>query len=569
MRLLLHDCASYDSLVCVCTRAHSHDQELLNKGMKGEVIKQVVETEINFEGELEENESAVKVRFSEETSNSKDDVIGEKNEDKNDNLIDLPGDDNVRSKETKGQGQGRVVMLDHIYSEPVEEFDVAYKDDLVKMKEMGLPLGFLNVSPYEVDDNNGLVEVPLRNGRCRRGKKKKKRVVEEEMREEFDRDWWPVYGDSKVMEVWQERYGQYMEAGEENQAQEWQDKDLDENDEEGTLEEQWKEYENVSKADGKDDIETDNNEGVAGWGETNKEYVPGQGATGWEGGKTKEGGTNLESESSTSVTWGEAPEKLATVSAESGASWGQGGGGGAAGGWGEALCVSLPDSSSSSSVIGDTPVQQWGGGKENVGEGWGEVSTWGGGGGEGDQADWDKLWVEVTNEVYQAELIKWVAEKENSKEIVVEMSKCKVANVEVDDAVIKDDLGSKDKTMDNNPENKRNDKWHKQKVVSGLGVILKQLQGDCSEESEENNLTEVIEKPEPDLSEIESNEILLNNEDRHELVGPEYEDVPGLANAQKAFDQLGFVFEPHCGERFEGTPAIRYIIVFTMFDEYC
>ena len=37
VRLLLHDCASYDSLVCVCTRAHSHDQELLNKGMKGKV----------------------------------------------------------------------------------------------------------------------------------------------------------------------------------------------------------------------------------------------------------------------------------------------------------------------------------------------------------------------------------------------------------------------------------------------------------------------------------------------------------------------------------------------------
>ena len=190
-----------------------------------------------------------------------------------------------------------------------------------------------------------------------------------------------------------------------------------------------------------------------------------------------------------------------------------------------------------------------------MGEGWGEVSTWGGGGGEGHQADWDKLWVDVTNEVYQAELIKWVAEKEDSKEIVVEMSKCKVATAEVDDAVTKDDVGSRD--SDNCPERMRNDKWHKQKVVSGLGVILKQLQGDYSEEGEETDLTEVKEKPAVPESETKDNEMLQNKDTCYELAEPDSDVVPGLANAQKAFDQLGFVFEPDCGERFEGTPAMR------------
>merc|ERR1712083_518635 len=45
------------------------------------------------------------------------------------------------------------VLVDQIYEEPIEEFDVAFKDDLSKMKDMGLPLGFLNVSPFEVDEN--------------------------------------------------------------------------------------------------------------------------------------------------------------------------------------------------------------------------------------------------------------------------------------------------------------------------------------------------------------------------------------------------------------------------------
>ena len=44
------------------------------------------------------------------------------------------------------------------------------------MKEMGLPLGFLNVSSYEVDANNGLVELPVSARRGGKGRKKKRDI---------------------------------------------------------------------------------------------------------------------------------------------------------------------------------------------------------------------------------------------------------------------------------------------------------------------------------------------------------------------------------------------------------
>ena len=44
-----------------------------------------------------------------------------------------------------------------------------------------------------------------------KGRKKKKRVIEEEMREE-----WSQHGDAKV-EVWQKRYGKFMKEGREEE----------------------------------------------------------------------------------------------------------------------------------------------------------------------------------------------------------------------------------------------------------------------------------------------------------------------------------------------------------------
>ena len=38
----------------------------------------------------------------------------------------------------------------------------------------------------------------------------------------------------------------------------------------------------------------------------------------------------------------------------------------------------------------------------------------------------------------------------------------------------------------------------------------------------------------------------------------ENEEAPGLAKAQKTFDQLGYVFKTDFGGRLRKTPAIRY-----------
>ena len=154
--------------------------------------------------------------------------------------------------------------------------------------------------------------------------------------------------------------------------------------------------------------------------------------------------------------------------------------------------MTLPESSSGSSVVGETPaVEEWGNGKQEGGEGWGEVSTWGGGGDGGNQQDWDRLWVEVTNEVYQAELVRWVEDREECEQMAVEMDKCKVGNDEA--KVVVNDKNKVDDLCGQN--DKKNEKWHKQKIVSGLGEMLKQLKGECEEceEDEESESTAVIE----------------------------------------------------------------------------
>ncbi len=53
----------------------------------------------------------------------------------------------------------------------------------LQMKEMGLPLGFLNVSPYELDENSGQVKpvIDPKRGKRKSRKKKKKQVLEEDV----------------------------------------------------------------------------------------------------------------------------------------------------------------------------------------------------------------------------------------------------------------------------------------------------------------------------------------------------------------------------------------------------
>eukprot|EP00092_Neocalanus_flemingeri_P015914 GFUD01017231.1.p1 GENE.GFUD01017231.1~~GFUD01017231.1.p1 ORF type:complete len:539 (+),score=222.79 GFUD01017231.1:195-1619(+) len=103
---------------------------------------------------------------------------------------------------------------------------------------------------------------------------------------------------------------------------------------------------------------------------------------------------------------------------------------------------------------------------------------------------------------------------------------------------------------------KKNEKWHKQKIVSGLGMVLKQLKGEdeVSVEEEESDLTEVEEK-ELDTKEDDC-------KDEQEIIKEIVDERPGLVKALKAFDQLGYVFEMDVGERWPETPSIRTAAVY-------
>ena len=144
-----------------------HDEELLQAGMKGKVIN--TQDIVNSAASAGEK----KVSFDEEAIS--DDVV-------EDEYLE------EESRPNKSPNNNKLVFVEQIYSEPVEEFDVAFKDDLVKMKEMGLPLGFLNVSPFEVEEKDGVVEVAANNNNVRssRRRKKRKKVIDDETRQEFD-----------------------------------------------------------------------------------------------------------------------------------------------------------------------------------------------------------------------------------------------------------------------------------------------------------------------------------------------------------------------------------------------
>merc|ERR1719354_1297801 len=55
VRLLLHDCTSAESILCLCSRSVLHDEELLQAGMKGKVIPSnedpVTEKKVSFDEE--------------------------------------------------------------------------------------------------------------------------------------------------------------------------------------------------------------------------------------------------------------------------------------------------------------------------------------------------------------------------------------------------------------------------------------------------------------------------------------------------------------------------------------
>ena len=434
----MSDCPSSDSITCVCTRSILHDEELLQAGMKGKVVvkpslDKVVEKKVSFD------------------ENTKEEKQEEKQEESEAPAPSSPG--NTQSESSKN-----LILVDQVYSEPLEEYDLAFKEDIVTMKEMGLPLGFLNVSPFEVEENDGMVKVSKVNMKAnKRRKKKKKIVVEADERAEFDEDWWAKYGQERVLEVWQERYGAYMDnTGEQEEEQEKQEES----------------QETTTVTDG----------GVGSWGETKEDLT----------------GT---------ASWGDTKEET----------------GGEVTGWGE--------------TQPSQPAGDWGG--------WGQVEDPGDCGPHqasqeaAHQADWDKLYQDVTNEVYQAELLRWQEEKNERLQTEVRLSRVtdQVSGISVgEEGEAGGGKETNEELKDNNCETTRSEEnWHKQKISSGLGSLLKQL-----------HETEVV-------TETESTPIITS-----EISGDKSEEeTPGLAKALKAFDQLGFVFEVDAGERYPETPAVR------------
>ena len=200
---MLHDCTSAESILCLCSRSVLHDEELLQAGMKGKVIPS-----------KEDSVSVKKVSFDEQTKEEEE--VGD--------VLEEAGGKNISIGKPQKKGGGgqnsRMVRADQLYSEPVEEFDLAYKEDLIKMKELGLPLGFLNVSPLEVVKNDGQVQVSANNNfKSNRRRKKKKRVIDEYKQAEFDSGWWADNGQEAIMTVWTQRYGHFMEGAEEKSGE--------------------------------------------------------------------------------------------------------------------------------------------------------------------------------------------------------------------------------------------------------------------------------------------------------------------------------------------------------------
>ena len=87
------------------------DEEMLKKGMKGKLVD-------------------VKISNTEEKDNM--DKIIEEN---------YPNEEESSDYMKNGKVKGKVVVIEQLFSEPVEDFDIAYEADLLKMKELGLPFG--------------------------------------------------------------------------------------------------------------------------------------------------------------------------------------------------------------------------------------------------------------------------------------------------------------------------------------------------------------------------------------------------------------------------------------------
>ena len=493
--------------MCVCSRAALQDTYLLNKGMKGKLVEE--------EEEVGDTKVGRSVSFDLGADKEGEDNISEALED--------PWKD-LHASASHSQG-ATTILVDQpaVEISPQEDFDIPFREDALKMKEMGLPLGFNNVSPYEVEEG-AVVETQMKErltkGKRKGKKKKKQQAVDEETKERFDREWWAIHGQAKVMAVWKERYGRFMDDPEEVQ----EDEDEEEN-------QSWQEYEEQGR-----------NQDVVVESEAKETSSPSpEQAGGW--------GTTTPLKSENEEGWGQAPPPSTTAS-----------------GWGEAN--SAPTVASSTSKLAKNESGGgvgWGdGGAHQGGAVWGD--TWGGADVEGGgQADWDALWTEVTNEVYKAEMGKWMQEGENLCEPVrldgevesqdgvkdieetlaqVNLEKiveCPINTQGVDETVENQEGEEKERLLPKEGNVKGS------KANSGLAGILRQLQ-----QSEDGGFTVA--------------EGAMNNEEDDEGEGPEElkveREAPGLDQALRAFGQLGYVFEPEAGARWEGTPGVRYAPIY-------
>jgi hypothetical protein len=145
--------------------------------------------------------------------------------------------------------------------------------------------------------------------------------------------------------------------------------------------------------------------------------------------------------------------------------------------------------------------------------------------------------VEVSNEVYQAELGRWInnSEKRRPDGGEVEGLGARLGEVGLGEEAEKEEVEE--------PRAERTEGWRQQKAVSGLGSLLRQLQGDAKAAS---------------VADMSGGEEEEGPEERRVGREEETEAVPGLEITNKTFDQLGFVFESEAGRRWQGTPAVRY-----------
>merc|ERR1719209_2360866 len=158
-------------------------------------------------------------------------------------------------------------------------------------------------------------------------KKRRQQIVDEETKMRFDEDWWAIHGQAKVMEVWKERYGKFMDDQEEEE--EVQD---DGNEEENQT---WQEYEEQGKEHSGNDVSQGPGEEskaplpedvVGGWGTASSVGVDGgDGAVGWR---------QAPPPSTTASGWGDAGITSSAVPSTKSSGGNESGGGG---GWGEGV----------------------------------------------------------------------------------------------------------------------------------------------------------------------------------------------------------------------------------------